>query len=304
MIRLGYCFCILLFITSFSFAKAESENFGTVEIIDVKELAKIINQVLIVDARQSKFIDGHIPNSQNMDWENWTEEKPGLTNAIFGHPEKWGRVITGDQVQIRLRQLGLSHTKKIVVVGDPSGWGEDGRIAWNLLYWGTEHVALLDGGYPAWVKAGYAIEKGRSKPIKTGDFIYTLKPQRRATLDDLKGNAKFNSRLILDVRTAKEFEGQTMPGQKRGGRIPKAKLIEFEKLYESDGRFISGERLKKLLTDAAEKKPITYCTGGVRSALLALLIEARFGILTANYDASIWEWSSHSELPLEKGLGR
>jgi len=46
---------------------------------------------------------------------------------------------------------------------------------------------------------------------------------------------------------------------------------------------------------------VTYCTGGVRSALLAVLLEARLGIVAANYDGSLWEWSSRDDLPLETG---
>jgi 3-mercaptopyruvate sulfurtransferase SseA len=38
----------------------------------------------------------------------------------------------------------------------------------------------------------------------------------------------------------------------------------------------------------------------VRSALLAVLLEARLGIVAANYDGSLWEWSADPSLPLVK----
>jgi len=36
-------------------------------------------------------------------------------------------------------------------------------------------------------------------------------------------------------------------------------------------------------------------------ALVAVLLEVRLGIVAANYDGSLWEWSSRDDLPLETG---
>lgn len=303
----------LLLVTALTFsvfpAKSDDVSYNSkipvIEIIDALVLSKTLKQVSIVDARQSQFKKGHIPYSQNMDWENWTEEKPGLKNALFGDSSKWGRTLTNNSVQNRLRQLGLSHDKQIVVVGDgKNSWGQEGRIAWNLLFWGAKHVALLDGGYPRWLQLKLPIEIGKAKSTKAGDFVYSLNPQRRATKADIFKNLKTNERSLLDIRSREEFDGYTMPGQKRGGHIPKSQLVEFSSLYQNDGRFIDTAHLKKLIGDRISTMPITYCTGGVRSALLALLLEAKLGIYAANYDASMWEWSSDEKLPIEKTISK
>ncbi len=300
-----FFFAILTFFVwpAFSIEAPITSRTATLEIIDVQELAKIQDQVSVIDARQSEFEKGHIPNSQNMDWKNWSEEKPGLKNAVFGDQAKWGRILTDNSVQNRLRQLGLSHNTLIVVVGSGrESWGEEGRIAWNLLFWGAQRVALLDGGYPRWAQMKLPVQKGKAKPAKPGDFIYSLNLLRRASKADVFDNLKNSQRLLLDVRSLKEYDGQKMPGQKRGGHIPKSKLVEFNGLYQEDGRYINATQLKKLVGSEISEKPITYCTGGVRSALLALLLEARLGIFAANYDASMWEWSSDEKLPVEKKL--
>jgi len=57
----------------------------------------------------------------------------------------------------------------------------------------------------------------------------------------------------------------------------------------------------RIIPEKIDRPPITYCTGGVRSALLALLYEARTGRIASNYAGSIWEWSANKELPLVKG---
>lgn len=276
---------------------AFAQDRSAVEIISAEALKNQLGQYLVIDARESGFTDGHIPNSQPMHWQDWTEEKPSVLHNFFGDPAKWGKVFTGSELNVRLQKLGLRKNQKILVVGQPAAWGEEGRIAWNLLYWGVQKVALLDGGYPAWKSLGLDIEKGEAKALPTGDFVVSLNSSRRIQKREISQNLKTHAHDLLDARTQAEFAGEKMPGQKRGGKIPGAKLVAFSQLYTPKGQYISIEELKKLI-GVLRTSPITYCTGGVRSALLAILIEARLGIKAMSYDGSLWEWSREKDLPL------
>jgi thiosulfate/3-mercaptopyruvate sulfurtransferase len=96
-----------------------------------------------------------------------------------------------------------------------------------------------------------------------------------------------------------------MAGQKRGGHIPGARLVPAKSLYGADGRYVDVDELQRLAglgptASIRSERPITYCTGGVRSALLAVLLEARLGVVAANYDGSLWEWAADPSLPLVK----
>lgn len=88
---------------------------------------------------------------------------------------------------------------------------------------------------------------------------------------------------LLDVRTQEECDGKVVSGQKRSGHIPISTLIPFKNLYQDDGKFISAQKLTKLIGSCAGNHLVTYCIGGVRSALLALLIEARFQTQVQSY---------------------
>ena len=213
----------------------------------------------------------------------------------------------GAALEKRLSALGLSNARPVLVVGAPGGWGEEGRVAWNLLYWGADEVWLLDGGFPAWrTERARPVESVEARRVAPGNFVLDVRPERRIETRELKAAADATGVSLLDARTPAEFAGETMAGQKRGGHIPGARLVPAKSLYGADGRYVGAEELKRLagLGPPASKgprdRPITYCTGGVRSALLAVLLEARLGVVAANYDGSLWEWSADPSLPLVK----
>lgn len=271
-------------------------NSGTVKIVSVKEISEFRSWKIVDSRSKEDFTLGRAVGSVRMDWKDWVEERPGLIRYFFGNTAKWGKVISDRTLlQNRLSDLGLTNLDTILVMGQPKSWGEEGRVAWNLLYWGAKEILLLDGGYPAWKEAGLPTENGPAVPAQKGNFQVHLRPQRRALLEEVKD--ALGKRQLLDARSPSEFAGEKVTGQKRGGHLSGAKLIPELSLYRSDGKYVDKEALKKLV-EPLSQDPIAYCVGGVRSALLAVVLEARLGITTANYDGSIWEWSRDPSLPL------
>lgn len=288
---------------------AEKEtSTGRIRIVDSARAAASLPGIVVLDARTAKdFARGHVAGARHVDWRDWTLEKPGALNALFGNPARWGRVPdAGAALETRLRALGLSNARPVLVVGAPGGWGEEGRVAWNLLYWGADEVWLLDGGFPAWrAELALPVEAGEERKAAPGNFILDVRPERRIETQELKTAADRAGASLLDARTPAEFAGETMAGQKRGGHIPGARLVPAKGLYRADGRYVGAEELKRLAgfepqASKSPDRPITYCTGGVRSALLAVLLEARLGVVAANYDGSLWEWAADPSLPLVK----
>ena len=272
-----------------------------VQIIDAQALKLRLNQVSLIDARDDGFEEGHVPRSISVHWKDWTLKKPNLLHFLTGNAQDWGKVpLPNQELQNRLEALGISRDKEIVIIGKPHGWGEEGRFAWQFLYWGAKRVSLLDGGIDAWRALELPLEKGRSGRVARGDFKIEIDSRRRASVSDVEEASNSSARILLDARSREEFEGKRMIAQKRGGHIPHARSLPVLLLYEADGKYISAEKLKKLAA-VEGRSPITYCVGGVRSALLAMLLEARLGIITANYDASIWEWSEYIARPLVGG---
>ncbi len=261
--------------------------------------------VSILDTREvSTFRSGHLPASRRFDWRDWTEERPGFFGWLFGDPARWGRLrgLDGPSGALtrQLSALGLANDRAILVVGGGGGWGEEGRCAWSLLAWGARDVRLLDGGFPAWSAGGERpVERGPARVGASGDFRLEPHPERRIDLAELTRRRSEPGLVLLDARTPAEFAGERLAGQRRGGHLPGARLVPAAALYRSDGRFVGAEELAQLVGDLqADGATVTYCTGGIRSALLAVLLEARLGIEARNFDGSLWEWSAHRNLPL------
>ncbi len=88
-----------------------------------------------------------------------------------------------------------------------------------------------------------------------------------------------------------------------GGHLPGATLIAFEDMFKKDYTVKNIPELKQMF-QAAGLKPedeiVTYCTAGIRSAHMALMLRMAGFEKARNYDASFYEWAGMEQLPLEK----
>ena len=102
--------------------------------------------------------------------------------------------------------------------------------------------------------------------------------------------------VFFDTRTQAEFDGsRSMYSAERDGHIPNAKWFPWQQVFDSDGgnlksrQALRAELLAYGVTDTS--MIIGYCTGGIRSGFLYLVLRwAGFPTLQ-NYDGSWWEWS-------------
>lgn len=219
----------------------------------------------VLDTRGSlAWVRGHLPGAVRVDWRIGTVG--GLLSGKLGPPEA---------VAADFAALGVDRARPVLVVGAwTAGWGEEGRIAWDLLYLGHPEVRVLRGGMDAW--RGPVEHLGRSP--RPGDFTATVHPELRADAASLRGAT------LLDVREPEEFAGARKYGEARGGHLPGARNLPWKQLVDDPS--------------APPGPLVVYCTGGVRSAMAWLLLTDA-GRAVANYDGSFWEWSRDERLPVE-----
>ena len=98
----------------------------------------------------------------------------------------------------------------------------------------TPDVALLDGGYAAWLAAGHPVSTASERPLP-GSFSAHPVAAWRADADDVE-RARRSGGVVLDVRTQEEWQGATPYFESRGGHIPGAVHLEWRELLDATGK--------------------------------------------------------------------
>ncbi len=236
----------------------------------------------VLDARSLlRFLaDGHIPGSIRCSWKT----------ATAGLPLD-GRLADPDVAAATYAGMGVRDDKPVLVVGDwDRGWGEEGRVAWDLDYLGHGDVRILLGGIHAWTgpRARLPAQPG---PSSGANAVFSANPRdaRRVSTPALrKALASERPPLVIDARETGEFAGATPHGESRGGHIPGAVSLPWRWVL---GLPPEARRVRFAAFLADHDSIVVTCTGGVRSGfVVALLDEAGVGPV-ANHDDGMWGWA-------------
>ncbi|MGW4735605.1 sulfurtransferase [Streptomyces shenzhenensis] len=179
--------------------------------------------------------------------------------------------------------------------------------AWFVLTWaGFRSVRVLDGGLPAWVRAGGPTARPR-QPRPAGPVSDRVVPawppgdggRRVLEVADVLEIARYGT--LLDSRPASSYGGT--PDEPRTGHIPHAIHAHSAELIAPDGLLRPPTELRKwfLSRRAIGGQEVgAYCGGGVSSALLVFagaLLGQQVGLYVDSWSA----WERDASLPVEKG---
>jgi thiosulfate/3-mercaptopyruvate sulfurtransferase len=245
--------------------------------------------VVILDARaeEGEYKKGHLPGAQWVAWE-WfanTRGKPGLG---------WGVSLPKKQLAQQIGKLGISKESRVIIYVDPqSGWGEDGRFLWMLQMIGVKCSQILDGGIRAWKARGYPLTKRVSKPKPVSFEITQFHSNLTADTTWIVGHRE--TVKLVDSRKRSEFDGAREFGEARGGHLPGAIHFYFRKVFAADGTLKSDAELGALLEKAGLQRKdsiAVYCTAGIRSAHLTMVLRKLGFHKARNYDESFYHWAA------------
>ncbi len=252
--------------------------------------------LVLLDARNpQEYQQGHIPKAISVAWQDFSNLKGKSSD------QGWGTVLPPKDLAKALGGLGITNSSRVIVVADPkSGWGEDGRFVWMLHMAGIRKACLLDGGFTAWKTAGYPISTSFESKPAVSLTIDTFDPTFSADTQWVVSH--LNSAKIIDARTQKEYDGAVLFEEARGGHIPGAVLLPFDQVFNGSGRIKSQSELEDLFERAGLSKKdhiVTYCTAGIRSAHLAVVLRMAGFVKTRNYDESFYRWAADETLEVE-----
>jgi thiosulfate/3-mercaptopyruvate sulfurtransferase len=243
------------------------------------------------------YLAGHIPGAVFTDLDRDLASRPGPGGR---HP-----MPSAAGFQAAMRRAGVRDDRPVVVYDDADSTAA-ARAWWLLRYFGHRSVRVLNGGYLAWIAAGYPVETGPpAAGPEPGDF--TASPGHLELLDAAGAAALARAGLLLDARAGERYRGETEPVDPVAGHIPGAVSAPTAANVNADGIFRPPADLARRFAalgagNAASAGPPVgaYCGSGVTAAheVLALTLA---GIPAALYVGSWSEWITDPARPVATG---
>ncbi len=241
--------------------------------------------------------------------------KAHLPGAVYAHLDHdlSGKIIQGKTGRHPLPEVpslaetfsiwGIDASTRVVVYDDASGTMA-ARLWWLLNWMGHTNVAMLDGGWQAWNRAGLPASSGvecrtprHFKPREIAGAYVTAEQ-----VQEFRSNPGY---AILDARSGSRFRGEAEPIDPVAGHIPGAISAPCEENITPEGRFLSPDllrrRFEKLMKSVPPENVICYCGSGVTAAHNAFAI-AYSGLGAVRLYAGSWsEWITDPSRPIATG---
>ncbi|MBB5156284.1 thiosulfate/3-mercaptopyruvate sulfurtransferase [Saccharopolyspora phatthalungensis] len=235
------------------------------------------------------FERGHLPGAVYVDLDTDLAAEPGPAGR---HP-----LPDPGDLEAVLRRAGVDGDRPVVVYDADNG--SVAARAWWLLRWaGHESVAVLDGGYAAWVAEERTITTDRPNPAE-GDF--RVRPGSMPVVDADSAARLAREGILLDARAPERYRGDVEPVDPRPGHIPGALNAPFSAHVAASGRWRSPEELAKHFADLgvdAVGQVGAYCGSGVTACSVLLALE-HAGVTDRQHPAVLYpgSWSNWSADP-------
>jgi 3-mercaptopyruvate sulfurtransferase SseA len=249
---------------------------------------KYADNLIILDGTINKVFDltsEQIPNARFFDIKKKFSDTANPFPSAFP---------SAAQFQKEARALGVNQNSAIVVYDD-KGIYSSARVWWLFKAFGFNNVAVLNGGFPEWKKAGYPL--GNMKPNDTleGDFVAKLEPQYMKFFDDVVYASEDKTHKIIDARSAARFncnEPEPREGL-RMGTIPNSVNLPYTDLLNNGVLKSKKELAKSFYMVAEQHEPIIFsCGSGITACILALGAELSGYKNISVYDGSWTEYGT------------
>ena len=275
-------------------------------LISVAELKPLVDRkaVTVLDTRELLQSDQKTPNFE-------AGRIPGALPAPYSlfrlGKDNPGQAPTAERLSEIASQLGIRPDMPLVLTGsgsDPTEFGGVARVYWNLKLAGFQHLAILNGGFGAWLAAGYATQTGPAK-LSPQPIRLSLRPAMLLTTPSLQAALQQSEKPhLIDARPEEFFIGEIRhPSAARWGTLPEAQHIDSEEWFVANtGRLLPRadlQRLAQTLGIDGKRPTVAFCNTGHWAATQWFVLSEILGHAQARlYAESVVGWSK-AALPMD-----
>lgn len=266
-----------------------------ISVADAKDLS---SDVVFVDCRhqlgnpsfgEEQYRQGHLPQARfaHLDRDLSSPVVPGKTGR---HP-----LPEPEQLKAFFGKLGIGPDTQVIAYDQDVGMFAS-RLWWLLRALGHSSVAVLDGGYSAWLASGGTVETSLPAITETV-FIGDWNPQAVDAANVL-AHLNDSGRVLMDARLAPRYKGLEEPLDPKAGHIPGAINLPFTENCEN-GQWHSTSALYERFKLFSGKEVVGYCGSGV-TACHNILAFVHAGLPEPLLYAGSWsEWVVDDSRPVE-----
>lgn len=232
---------------------------------------------------RKEYLQSHIPGASYLD-TNHDLSSPVITGITGRHPLPHPEIL-----KYTFRSSGINHSTRVIAY-DQSNGAYASRAWWLLRWLGHQHVAVLDGGFKAWIAINGPIDN-QWELSTPGNFEPDLQPHLLATIKDVVKTRDF----LIDSREHRRYSGEFEPIDPVAGHIPNAVCIPFMDNTDPDGRWRDPHEIRARFNEIATggELPIFYCGSGVTACQNILAYKYATGQDSRLYAGSWSEWINY-----------
>jgi len=255
------------------------------------------------DAGRKAYEAAHIPGALYLDHEQQLAAARTGVNGRHPLPER-------SEFAALMRTQGLTNRSQVVVY-DGGNSMFAAHLWWMLRWLGHDKVAILDGGWLAWLAAGGATEAGVRTPALTeaqalqGMALSNQPAMPTVDADAVLANLDTGAFTVLDARAENRYRGEVEPMDPVAGHIPGAINRPHGLNVTDGGRFKDAGALRRefdaLLEGRAPEQVVHQCGSGISACHNVFAMELAGLNGSALYPGSWSEWCSDPSRPVERG---
>ncbi|MEX0903865.1 MAG: rhodanese-like domain-containing protein [Pseudohongiellaceae bacterium] len=236
---------------------------------------------------------------------------PGAAQAVYsqfrGPQTNPGALPDLAHLTDQVRQLGITAQTPVVIVHQGSSQSDMGaatRVYWTLKSLGVQDLAVLNGGFGAWLKQGLPVTTA-AEPVAASNFEPQWLDDWRMTTNEVEALLDDASMRLIDARPPGFFEG-LQASSARPGTIRGAGNLSFESWFDGN-RMRSPDQVGAIL--ASHEPPpapvtVSFCNTGHLASINWFVMSEVLGIEHIRlYAESMTEWSQ-TDRPMDNEPSR